>query len=62
MSDPALNGDRASIRGMDSNSLLRLYDRATQIFYHTTLQRERLEADKVIARIRQELDKRHVKF
>jgi hypothetical protein len=61
MSDD-LDSAPVSIRGTDSNSLLRLYDRATRVLNSSTVRHERARADKVIQRIRKELDKRHVKW
>ena len=52
--------DRQTIRGTDSNSLLRLYDRANEIFSTSALQRERVRAGKALERIAQELRKRDV--
>jgi len=52
--------DPQSLRGTDSNSLLRLFDRAKEIFKLSHLQQERARADRTIRRIAQELQKRKV--
>ena len=49
-----------NIRGTDSNSLLRLYDQANEIFNRSRFQQERARADKAIQRIAKELKKRNV--
>ena len=49
-----------SIRGTDSNSLLRLYDRATEMFYCSPSQTARLRAGKAIERITKELQRRQI--
>ena len=60
MSNDVLTFDRWGIRGIDSNSLLRMYDLATGIFNNSKLQEERAKADKAIRRIAKELQKRKV--
>jgi hypothetical protein len=60
MNDQVLVLDQRSIRGTDSNSLLRLYDRASEILHKSALQQERERADKTIRRIVEELRKRNV--
>jgi hypothetical protein len=50
------------IRGLDSNSLLRLYDQANLIVDKSLSQLERIAADKAIRRIVKELEKRNVSF
>jgi hypothetical protein len=55
-----LTYDERNIRATDSNSLLRMYDRANEVFTRSPLQQERERADKAIQRIGRELDKRHV--
>ncbi len=60
MGHEILTFDQQTIHGTDSNSLLRLYDRAQEIFHKSPLQQERARADKVIRRIAQELQKRKV--
>ncbi len=52
--------DNAQIRGTDSNSLLRLYDRVCHIAAISGNQLERLRADKTRQRIADELTKRNV--
>jgi hypothetical protein len=61
MSHETLTFARASLRGSDSNSLLRLYDLASEIFSRSRSQVERDRAGKAIQRIAQELRKRNVK-
>lgn len=60
MSSDVLTFSQASIRGSDSNSLLRLYDQARAIFDKSPSQQERLRADKVVQRIARELQKRNI--
>jgi hypothetical protein len=62
MSHDLLLIDQRHIRGTDSNSLLRLYDLATEVFNKSALQLERTRADKAIQRIAKELEKRKVRF
>ncbi len=52
--------DNAQIRGTDSNSLLRLYDRVCHTAANSTTQLERIRADKTRQRIADELMKRKV--
>jgi len=49
-----------NIRGTDTNSLLRLYDLANEIFNKSELHQERARAEKAIQRIAKELAKRKV--
>jgi hypothetical protein len=49
-----------NLRGTDSNSLLRLYDVANEVFHKSPLLRERTLAEKTIQRITKELRKRNV--
>jgi hypothetical protein len=49
-----------SLRGTDSNSLLRLYDQARAIFSQSTLQGERARAERALRRIARVLEKRNV--
>lgn len=49
---------QTSLRGTDSNSLLRLYDLATDIFQKSASQLERAKAGKVAERIAKELRRR----
>ncbi len=51
---------RRDLRGTDSNSLLRLYDQANEISTKARSQMERTRADKALARIAKELQKRNV--
>jgi len=52
--------DRWDIKGTDSNSLLRMYDLAAEVFNKSTLQQEREKAEKAMQRIVKELQKRKV--
>ena len=54
--------DLQNIRGADSNSLLRMYDRANEVVTASLSQQERARADKAIQRIVKELEKRKVSF
>ena len=60
MSHDVFPAHQGSIRRTDSNSLLRLYDLATEIFHQTRSQAERTRADKAIKRIGAELRSRNV--
>jgi hypothetical protein len=60
MSNEVLTLTRRNIRGTDSNSLLRLYDRAKAIFTQSPLQLERVRAGKAVERIAKELQRRKV--
>ncbi len=53
---------RQSVRGTDSNTLLRLYDRANAVFTQSPLQHERARAGRAVERIARELAKRKVPF
>ncbi|HZY89897.1 MAG TPA: hypothetical protein VFE78_34060 [Gemmataceae bacterium] len=59
MRDDALAFDLGQVRGADSNSLLRLYDRAREMFNNAQSQQERARADKAVRRIAKELEKRN---
>jgi hypothetical protein len=52
--------DQPSIRGADSNSLLRLYDAAQGIFARSPSQQERARAERAVQRIARELQRRKV--
>ncbi len=52
----ALN--RWNIRGADTNSLLRMYDLATEVFHKSKSPLERIRNGKVVQRIAHELQKR----
>ncbi len=54
--------NQRNIRGTDSNSLLRLYDLASQVAVKSPLLHERALADKAVRRIAKELQKRNVQF
>jgi hypothetical protein len=60
MNDDVLRCDHGEIRGLDSNSLLRLYDRAKAVFDRSGHLQERRKADRVVRRIARELHKRNV--
>ena len=60
MSIELLPLDQRHIRGADSNSLLRMYDLANEIFNKSSLQLERAKADKALRRIAEELQRRNV--
>jgi len=52
--------DRLSIRGADSNSLLRMYDAARGVADKSQSRQERARADRALQRITKELQKRHI--
>jgi hypothetical protein len=60
MSNDLLTMDQRNLRGTDSNSLLRLYDLAKEIFNRSPWQQERARADKAVRRLAEELQKRNV--
>jgi hypothetical protein len=60
MSDSTITLGRNSIRSTDSNSLLRLYDRAAEILRNSSSQLERTRADKAMRAIATELAKRNI--
>ncbi len=60
MSHDVFSANQGSIRRMDSNSLLRLYDLAMEIFNQTKSQGERSRADRAIKRLATELRSRNV--
>jgi len=62
MSNNMVMPDLQNIRGADSNSLLRMYDRANEVVIASLSQQERARADKAIQRIVKELEKRKVSF
>jgi hypothetical protein len=51
-----------NVRGADSNSLLRMYDQAQDVFARSLLREERSRADKAIRRIAKELKRREILF
>ncbi len=57
---PEIRLDHGQLRGTDSNSLLRIYDRVCQILATSPTQLERERADKTRQRIADELAKRKV--
>jgi hypothetical protein len=54
--------EQRKLRGIDSNSLLRMYDQASAVLARSPSQVERGRADKAIQRIGKELRKRNVTF
>ena len=60
MSDSTITLGRNSIRSTDTNSLLRLYDRAAEVLRKSSSQLERTRADRVVRSIATELAKRNV--
>jgi len=52
--------DQPSIRGADSNSLLRMYDAAKAISTRSSSQLDRVRADRAVRRLVRELQKRCV--
>jgi len=60
MSHDLLTFNQQNIRGTDSNSLLRMYDRAQDVFANSLVQLDRTRAEKAIERIATELRKRKV--
>ena len=54
--------ENGNIRGVDSNSLLRMYDQAKGVFINSTSQGARAIADRAIQRITKELQRRKVPF
>jgi hypothetical protein len=62
-----MNGDpltmaQASLRGTDSNSLLRLYDQVRAHLARSQSQQERGRAEKAMQRLADELRKRNVRL
>jgi hypothetical protein len=62
MTHDLLTFEQRNVRGADSNSLLRMYDQAKEIFSRARLQQERSRADKAIQRIAKELNRRKISF
>jgi hypothetical protein len=60
MSDEPLAFHQQSLRGTDSNSLLRLYDQVRAALGQTAFRGERAKADRALRRIARELAKRKV--
>ena len=60
MNNDVLSMDQPNLRGSDSNSLLRMYDLASNTFNTSPFQQERARAEKAIRRIAKELRKRNV--
>jgi hypothetical protein len=60
MSSEILTLHQGSIRGTDSNSLLRLYDLVSQTISKSLLLHERERAQRTLQRIAKELRKRNV--
>ena len=59
--DVLTTGER-NIRGMDTNSLLRMYDLAQGVVTRADSQLERAKADRTVRRVLTELRKRKVPF
>jgi hypothetical protein len=62
MDNDGLSIDQRSLRGADSNSLLRLYDLARERRGNSQTQQQRVRADKAIERIVTELQRRQVSY
>ena len=62
MNHDVLPFENGNIRGVDSNSLLRMYDQAKGVFNKSTSQGARAIADRAIQRITKELQRRKVPF
>jgi hypothetical protein len=62
MSHEVLPFENGNIRGIDSNSLLRMYDQAQGAFNKSASQGGRAIADRAIQRITKELQRRKVPF
>ena len=60
MSNDIFPLDRGSLRGTDSNSLLRMYDLVTGVFTRAKSQQERARAGKAVEQLVKELRKRNV--
>jgi hypothetical protein len=60
MSNNVFPFEQRTFRGIDSNSLLRMYDFAKALFTKSQFQQERARADKTMQRIAKELRKRNV--
>jgi GGDEF-like domain len=60
MNDNSLMIDQNAVRRTDTNSLLRLYDRAQAVLRLGPLQQEQKHAQKMVQRIASELQKRNV--
>ena len=61
MSNEPLPLNQRKFRGMDNNSLLRMYDLANEFFSRSASQRDRDRASKAIQRIAKELKRRNVR-
>lgn len=53
-------GNQCSVRGTDSNSLMRLYDQARALLAQSPFSQERLKAERVVQRITKELKRRNI--
>jgi hypothetical protein len=62
MSNPDYELAQTGLRGTDSNTLLRLYDRAREAAQHSPMQLIRQRADKALQRILRELQRRKVRL
>jgi len=62
MGNDGLTFDQRDLRGTDSNTLLRLYDRAHERSDHPQSQQDKVRADRALQRIVKELRKRKIPF
>jgi hypothetical protein len=62
MSHDVLALNRCTIRGADTNSLLRTYDLATGVLNNSKSQQERARIDRLVQRIAKELQRRQITF
>ncbi len=60
MSDSTMTVGRNRVRATDSNSLLRMYDRAAEVVRTSSSQLERTRADRAMRLIATELAKRNI--
>jgi hypothetical protein len=58
VNDDIANVAQGTLRGTDTNSLLRMYDRLRGVISNSPVQRDRERADKALGRIAKELQKR----
>lgn len=61
MSSSDFGMGQGSLRGTDSNSLLRLYDRARDLAQASLSQQERVKAEKARERFARELQRRKIR-
>jgi hypothetical protein len=60
MSDGLHPMTQAALRGTDTNTLLRIYDAARSVIDNSPRPRERERVDKIVLRIKKELQRRKV--